>query len=378
MIPKIRLDPATFKLTDEQIKKLQSGYYSDKYFNRTKDILIKDKQHPNVIMQIFQRKDAVVCGIDEAIAVLKLCLRGDYSKLNVWALHDGDIIKPWETVMTIEGDYSLFAHLETVYLGILARRTKVATCVKKIVTAANGKPILFFPARFDHWSNETGDGYAAKISGCLGSSTDANWEGWGGKGLGTIPHGLIAAYHGNTSMAADKFDEYVDPAVNRIVLVDFKNDCIGTTLEVVKTFKRKSIKNDEEFDAGANPSDYIGEGKGKIWGVRFDTSGQLRDKKVEPTGPESLGVCPQLIDKARKIFDYEGWQDLKIIVSGGFTEDKVKLFEKLAVPVDAYGVGSSLFDGRYDFTADVVGLNGKHCAKVGRKYNENKELEEVL
>ena len=36
------------------------------------------------------------------------------------ALHEGDEIAPCETVMTIEGDYSLFAHLETVYLGSLA------------------------------------------------------------------------------------------------------------------------------------------------------------------------------------------------------------------------------------------------------------------
>ena len=36
----------------------------------------------------------------------------------VHALHEGDRIAPRETVMTIEGDYTLFAHLETVYLGL--------------------------------------------------------------------------------------------------------------------------------------------------------------------------------------------------------------------------------------------------------------------
>ena len=57
-------------------------------------------------------------GMDEAIAVLKLC-SDDWDALTVHALHDGDRIEPWETVMTIEGDYTLFAHLETVYLGVL-------------------------------------------------------------------------------------------------------------------------------------------------------------------------------------------------------------------------------------------------------------------
>ena len=53
--------------------------------------------------------------------------------------------------MTIEGDYVLFAHLETVYLGPMARRSLVMRNVRDVVEAAHGKPILFFPARHDHW-----------------------------------------------------------------------------------------------------------------------------------------------------------------------------------------------------------------------------------
>ena len=36
------------------------------------------------------------------------------------------------------------------------------------------------------------------------------------------------------------------------------------------------------------------------------------------------------------------------------------------MPVDAYGVGSSLIRGENDFTADVVLVDGRPCAKVGR------------
>ena len=46
-----------------------------------------------------------------------------WEELEVAALAEGDRIEPWETVMTIEGDLSLFVHLETVYLGCLARGT---------------------------------------------------------------------------------------------------------------------------------------------------------------------------------------------------------------------------------------------------------------
>ena len=107
--------------------------------------------------------------------------------------------------MTIEGDYALFAHLETVYLGALARRTLVMRNVRAVVEAARGKDILFMPARHDHWLVQTGDGWAAHEAGAIGVSTDANASWWGGRGVGTVPHALIAAYGGDTVAAARAF-----------------------------------------------------------------------------------------------------------------------------------------------------------------------------
>ena len=118
------------------------------------------------------------------------------------ALHEGDEIEPFEPVMTIEGDYTLFAHLETVYLGCMARRSLVMRNVREVVDAAGGKPILFFPARHDHWLVQTGDGWAAHVAGAIGVSTDAQASWWGGRGVGTVPHALIAAFGGDTVAAA--------------------------------------------------------------------------------------------------------------------------------------------------------------------------------
>ena len=108
-----------------------SGFYSDKYFVRTKQILDKDNYDVNVCMQIFQKgKDACLCGIDEVKHVLKMSLGENiYGKLAITHRNDGDIVQPWEPVMHIWGNYRDFAHLETVYLGILARGTRVATNV---------------------------------------------------------------------------------------------------------------------------------------------------------------------------------------------------------------------------------------------------------
>src|SRR6188474_1103150 len=196
-----RLPPETFDLP---VDKIRSGYYSDAYFNFARESLLADDRRPRVLMQVFQKQEAILGGMDEAIAVLKLCSH-DWDALDVRALYDGDAIEPWETVLTIEGDYTLFAHLETVYLGALARRTLVSTNVRRVVEAANGKPILFFPARHDHHLVQTGDGYAAHVAGAIGVSTDAQASWWGGRGFGTVPHGLIAAYGGDTVKASERF-----------------------------------------------------------------------------------------------------------------------------------------------------------------------------
>ena len=138
-----RLDPSIFRLP---IDRIRQGYYSDQYFVYTKSLLEAEGHHPRVLMQVFQKKESVLGGIDEAIAVLKLCSgrEGDdgvwitgWDELEVHALREGDQIAPRETVMTIEGDYSLFAHLETVYLGSLARRSLI---MRNVLRGRRGGP----------------------------------------------------------------------------------------------------------------------------------------------------------------------------------------------------------------------------------------------
>ena len=134
-------------------------------------------------MQVFQRETAMLGGVDEAIAVLKLCSH-DWDALTVHALYDGDRVEPWETVLTIEGDYTLFAHLETVYLGVLTRRTLITTNVARVVEAAHGKPIIFMPARHDHHRVQTGDGYAAYVAGAMIGAADRRHLGRAGLVVG--------------------------------------------------------------------------------------------------------------------------------------------------------------------------------------------------
>ena len=351
-----RLDPSIFDLP---VEKMRTGWYTDAYFNHTRGVLLQDGRRPHVLMQVFQKRHAYLGGIDEAIAILKLCADG-YDDLTVHALYDGDPISPYETVLTIEGDYTTFAHLETVYLGTLARRTLITTNVVNVLRAANGKPVIFMPARHDHHRVQTGDGYAAWVAGQIvgaevGVTTDEQASWWGGIGIGTVPHALIASYGGDTVTAAKHFADWAPADMNVTVLVDFENDSVKTALDVA---------------AALGP---------RLWGVRLDTSESLVDRSLwEEMGDfRPTGVNPRLVWKVREALDAAGYEEVRIVVSGGFTVEKIREFESSGVPVDAYGVGSSLIRGSNDYTADIVLTEGKPSAKVGRRYRPNPRLELV-
>lgn len=356
-----RLPAEAFEL---EVERIRSGHYSDAYFNTTKSLVARRRPDTVVRMQVFQRaEEAIVGGVDEAIAICRECA-GEvgpdgawipgWDQLTVRALHEGDAVAPWEPVMVIDGPYRLFAHLETVILGPLARGSLVARNVRRVVQAAGDIPVLFFAGRHDHWRTQAGDGWAASLGGAAGVSTDAGARLLGARGLGTVPHALIAAFGGDTVAAATAFAEEF-PDTPLAPLVDFDNDCCTTALAVARALGPR------------------------LWGVRLDTSGSLVDRcLVERMGRFSpTGVCPELVFAVREALDAEGFTDVRIVVSGGFKAEKIRRFVTQGVPVDAFGVGSSLLRGENDYTADIVRVDGRPCAKVGREEITSERLELV-
>lgn len=331
------------------VTKIQHGDYSDAYFNRARQILIKDNYHPRITLQVFQKqKNVTLCGIEEIKQLLQQTLKS-VSELKIHSLQDGDQISPWETIFTITGDYSLFAHLETIYLGILARRSLIATNIRRAVTAANGKPILYFGSRFDYFLNQEGDAYAASIGGATNVSTPAGASLIHQKPIGTIPHSLIVAYQGNIAQTAAKFNQNF-PQLNTISLIDFNNNCVQGAIDSAKKLGQK------------------------LWGVRLDTAENICDVST----PKQAGVNPLLVKKVRKALNNHGFNWVKIIVSGGFNPEKIKQFETAKTPVNIYAVGSYILSGQIDFTADAVRLNHKNIAKTGRKYSSSPRLKTLI
>ncbi len=346
-----RIDPAHFELPVERIK---SGHFSDAYFNVARDALRASGKHARVTWQVSSKSGGWLGGIDEAVAVLRLCA-DDFSELDVHALYEGDSLEEWDTVLTVEGDYMAFAHLETLIIGTLARRTRVCTNIRELVDIARPKPIYFFGARCDHALMQPGDGFSALVGGASSVSTDAQGAFLGKKGVGTMPHAIIAAHRGDTVAAAVAVAKVLPHDAPLIVLVDYDNDSVRTCLEVARALE------------------------GRLWGVRLDTSETIVDKSVmsqmgtfRPTG-----VNPALVWNVRNALDSEEYGDVKIVVSGGFNAERIEEFEDDGVPVDAYGVGSAVYEGRYDFTGDVVQLNGKAQSKHGRELRANDRLEKV-
>jgi nicotinate phosphoribosyltransferase len=356
-----------------------AGWLSDRYFVRTANTLRHAGRDPVVTMQVFAKRRGVLAGVYEAIRLLQTQLTpgSDYRRLEVDTLLEGDAINAggedeWEPVMHVTGPYTGFAHLETPLLGVLARRSLVASNTRKVVEAAGGKPIIFMAPRHDDWRVQTPDGYAAQVGGAESVSSDAAGAWWGVRGVGTMPHAMIAAFNGDTVEATLAFARYLraeEPDVQVMSLVDYDNNSVETSLAVARAVRAEL-------------------GDNVLTGVRVDTSERLIDQSLigdpQAWGRAKLtGVNAHLVRKMRAALDAEGFHYVGIVVSGGFTPDKIRQFEKEGVPTTAYGVGSSLLGHSrgdnglltdFDFTADLVKVDGRPEGKVGRSFRDNPRL----
>jgi nicotinate phosphoribosyltransferase len=312
-------------------REILSGDSADVYFARAASILEREGLDPVVTMEVFARQDAVLCGIDEAKNLIGHVLADcDPAEVTVEALDDGDRIAPKEIVLRIHARYRQFGLYETAILGMMAQSTGWATAARDVVDIAAPVPVISFGARHVHPDITDVLDYAAIVGGCVGASTPAGARLAGLTPTGTMPHSLVLIF-GDTVAAAEAFDRDLGADVPRIVLVDTFKDEAEETLRVAHA---------------------LGD---RLYGIRLDT-------------PAERGrVTADLVKEIRARLDQEGYDHVKIVVSGGLNPERIRYFKEQAAPVDSFAVGSYISGATpIDFTGDIKEIDGKPIAKRGR------------
>ena len=351
-------------MDDKTRDNIRAGFYSAEYFNKAKSIC--EKRSADVTMQVFCRTPNVyIYGISEVLEIFRECA-GAYTPEGKWIqddnlqivyTEDGSYNGPVDNrvVMKITGKYSSFAHLESVYLGILARSSKIYSNVKSLKSEmAAGQKLYFFADRFDRFENQVADGECALAAGVDHVTTAAMASSRVMHATGSMPHALIAVHYGNVVVAVKKLIDHDDKKV--VALVDYNNDCVSDVKAVINALK----------DAGKLD---------RLWGFRLDTSGSLVDLSLaeeaklkilqghEVRVSDIKGVNRFLVKKVKDVIDAEA-PGLQIMVSGGITPDRIRTMPNF---VDAYGVGSYIVNNNpVQFTADIVRVNGSSQYKAGR------------
>lgn len=346
-----RLDPASFALPVEELRRGTIAHASGLL---ARDVLVAARCSPAATVQVVAEHPGLLAGTDEALALLREGT-DDWGALTLHALYDGDRVEAGEPVLAIEGELPRFAHLAPFVLGVLARRTRVATNARLLAEAARPKPVIMLPLRHDHWLMQAGDAQAAQIGGVQVVGPRGHAGARGTSPLAPLPHALIAAYGGDTVAAVRAALAHAGDDARLVVPVDYRNDAVATALAVARV-----------EDA-------------RIWAVQLATSDRLVDASIIPHMGAFVptGVNAPLVWNVRNALDAEGFGDVKILVSGAVSVDRIRAFEEEGVPVDAYGVGEALSVGQIGFAAEVVSVDGAPQSRVGAAARALARLERV-
>ncbi len=319
-----QLKPAKFEPSEAVLV----GETADIYFARTVDILKREQLNPVATMEVFSSRPGILCGIEEAKALLTQVL--PEGNREVWALAEGESMERKEVVLRITAPYQSYGLYETAICGFLAQSSGWATAAKECADVAGGIPIIGFGARHVHPSVAGVMEYASVIGGCTGCSSIVGAKLAGIEPTGTMPHALIIVI-GDTVKATLAFDKHMPAGVPRVSLVD--------------TFK-------DEAEESLRVAQALG---GRLESVRLDT-------------PSERGrVTPDLVKEVRARLDLAGFEKVGIFVSGGLDPERISLFLESGAPVDGFGVGSYISGAKpIDFTADLHEVGGKPIAKRGR------------
>jgi len=310
-------------------KDIKKGSVTDIYFKRTEEILRSLKKDPLVTVEITVKRFpggyrwGILAGVEEVLRLLE-----QVDSVSVRCLPEGTYFRELEPVMTIRGRYLDFGIYETAILGFLCQASGIATRAARCKMLAGEKQVFSFGARRMHPAIAPMIDRNAFIGGLDGVSTTMGAEISGEQPVGTMPHALILIM-GDTVDATRAFHEVIEPGVPRVSLID--------------TF------NDEKFEA-IRISEAMGE---KLSGIRLDTPSSRR------------GDFKDILEEIRWELDIRGFKDIKLVVSGGLSEDDIIHLRDIA---DSFGVGTTISSAPVlDYALDIVEIEGKPTAKRGKR-----------
>jgi len=313
-------DRLFYSATHEEILR---GATTDIYFVRSYELL----HHMGlggtpVIAEVFARRSGVFVGVED----VKRLLADKDVKMS--SLDEGEEFDSREVIMRIEGAYDEFGLFETVILGCMASPSGWATAARECKRAAGETPVYCFGARHLHPAVAPVMERAAIIGGFDGASCILAAKFVGLEPVGTVPHAVILIM-GDTVQVANIYDKVMPPDAPRIVLVD--------------TFR-------DEAEEALMVAEALGD---RLHGVRLDTPG------------ERGGVTAELVFEVRQRLDQKGFEQVKIMVSGGLNPERI--IELKAAGAAAFGVGSYVTAAPpIDMTMDLKVVNGVPIAKRGR------------
>ena len=304
------------------------GDTADVYLQRTLTILRNESINPDVAMEFAPRRAGVFCGVSEVRTLLARVL--PETGREVWALEEGASVEAGEVALRVKAPYSSIGLYETAITGALSSGTAWATAARECVDAANGTPVVSLGARHVHPNVVADMDYAAIVGGCVSCSTIQGARLAGVTPAGNMPHALPILIGGSVA-AMQAFDSHMPQEVPRIAIVD--------------TFR-------DEAEEALNVARAMGD---KLRGVCLATP------------PQRGGVTLELVREVRIRLDQSDFRHVEIMVTGGFTPDRIREFVAAEAQVNIFGVGAYVATASSNtFSAEIQEIDGRPFARRGR------------
>ena len=226
---------------------------------------------------------------------------------DIWGYGEGDCYFPGSPILVVEATFAEAVVLETLVLSVLNHDSAIASAASRMVTAADGRPLIEMGSRRTHEIAAVASARAAYIAG-FGTTSNLR----AGRDYGVPTRGTSA--HAFTLVHDSERDAF---------RAQLASQGTGTTL-LVDT---------------------------------FDVAGAVR-AAVELAGPDlgavriDSGDLAVVARQVRALLDELGAHKTRIVVTGDLDEHSIAALA--TCPVDGYGVGTALVTGSGAPTAALV------------------------